>query len=164
MDIKKTFILVLNFGLIYYFTSQGWVTFGVICTMISVVGYFCFREKEIGLKFINSQLVSTVKNYQIKDQDEKDIILTIAFITVAMKIWTAIALYIEIGAIILLTFALILASGYLFDRRGLEGFPYLAYLISKTMVKIFNFLTSLYDRIAEFVVKVEFAVYKLDKH
>lgn len=115
MDIKKTFILILNFGLIYYFTSQGWVTFGVICTMITVVGYFCLREKEIGLKFINSQLVSTVKNYQIKDQDEKDIILTIAFITVAMKIWTAIALYIEIGAIILLTFALILASGYLFD-------------------------------------------------
>lgn len=67
MDIKKTFILILNFGLIYYFTSQGWVTFGVICTMISVVGYFCFREKEIGLKFINSQLVSTVKIYQIKD-------------------------------------------------------------------------------------------------
>lgn len=122
MDIKKIFILILNFGLIYYFTSQGWVTFGVICTMISVAGYFCFREKEIGLKFINSQLVSTVKNYQIKDQDEKDIILTIAFITVAMKICTAIALYIEIGAIILLTFALILASGYLFDRRGLEGF------------------------------------------
>lgn len=159
----KNVILIVNFALIYFFTSAGWTTVGIICTILSVVGYLCFREKDISLTIINRQLISTVKNRTITNQDEKDILLSLAFLVIAMKIATGIALYVEGGAIILLGFTILLASGWLFEGRNSGMSVFGAFSIAKLLVKVFSVLTSLYDWIAEKLVRLEFSIYNVEE-
>ena len=91
------------------------------------------------------------------------ILLSVSFLVGAIKIGATIALFVEISAILFLALAILLATGFWFEgyKSGMTISG--AYYISKFTVKIFQLFNSLFDKIMELIVKLEFMALGIEK-
>lgn len=152
----KKVILIVNLLLIYFFTSTAGRTLGIGCTILSIIWYVLTRKNDFSLDIINKQLVRTINNYMIDNQDEKDILLSLAFVVIAMKIATLVKIYVYVGGIVLIGISILLALVLI---NGKESG--LVVSIAKLLVKLFCFINLLYDWIAEKMAILEFSIYNL---
>lgn len=159
MNIGKFIFLVMNFGLILFFTGNFYLMLGVICTVLSIIITLLFRNNFVGYYIISSQ----IKNYKDKiGKENRVLLLSIAFLVLSMKLSAAIAIVVEISGILLIALAILIASGYIIEGRQSGMSIGLAYYLSKAVVKIYLLLSSLIDKIVELIVKFEFYILKIE--
>lgn len=158
MNVGVLIVLLLNFGLTYFFSGSIYYFVGILYTAISMVLTFSLRNSKYCYKVIDI-FVRNWKNSEIIGEENRNtILLSVAFLIGAMKIGAAIAVFVEVSAILLLALIILLASGFWFDgyKSGMTISG--AYYISKITIKIFQLFNSLFDKIMELIVKIEFMV------
>lgn len=157
-------VVICNLALTFVFSGSflpeiGFIV-GTIYTIISGIGTFYLRDKEAGIKFINSHLVALDDG--IHDEKEKVILLSAAFMAVGMKIGTALGLAVGFGMVAILAFCILLATGYIIEGSGSGMTAKGAWQIAKLIIWIYNKLNGLYEFIAKCIVKLEFHILKID--
>lgn len=154
--------LIVNFVLIYLFSGAIYPIAGIIYTMLSVIVAFVAKDKAYCKKIISILVRSWDTNVIADKTDENVLLLSVAFLIGAMKIGVAIGIFVEVSMILFIALAILIVSGFLIEgyKSGmtLSG----AYNIAKIVVKIYQFFTSLADKIMEFIVKVEFSILKIE--
>lgn len=163
MNIGVVIVLLLNFGLTYFFSGSIYYFVGFFYTAMSILLTILLRKSNYCNKVIDLLVRNWENSELIGEEGGNMIMLSVAFLIGSIKIGAAIALFVEVSAILFFTLAILLATGFWFDgyKSGITISG--AYYISKFTVKIFQFFNSLFDRIMELVVKIEFMVLGIDK-
>ncbi len=163
MNFGVVIVLLLNFGLTYFFTGSIYYFVGVFYTAIAVLLTLLLRKSKYCYKMINLLVRNWENSELLGEENGNMILLSVAFLIGAIKIGAAIALFVEASAIIILALIILLATGFWFDgyKSGMTISG--AYYISKFTVKIFQLFNSLFDKIMELVVKIEFMALGIDK-
>ena len=163
MNFGVVIVLLMNFGLTFFFSGSIYYSIGLFYTLLSILLTFSLRKSTYCYKVINLLVRNWESSELIGEEGGNMILLSVAFLIGSIKIGTAIALYVEVSAILFLDLAILLATGFWFDgyKSGMTISG--AYYISKFAVKIFQFVNSLFDKIMELVVKIEFMVLGIDK-
>lgn len=163
MNFGVVIVLLINFGLTFFFSGSIYYFIGLFYTLLSILLTFSLRKSTYCYKVINLLVVNWENCELIGKEGGNMILLSVAFLIGSIKIGTAIALFVEVSAILFLALAILLATGFWFDgyKSGMTISG--AYYISKFAVKIFQFVNSLFDKIMELVVKIEFMVLGIDK-
>lgn len=163
MNFGVVIVLLLNFGLTYFFTGSVYYFVGVFYTAISILLTLSLRKSKNCYKVINLLVWNWQNSELIGEENGNMILLSVAFLIGAIKVGAAIALFVEVSAILILALIILLATGFWFDgyKSGMTVSG--AYYISKFTIKIFQFFNSLFDKIMELVVKIEFMILRVDK-
>lgn len=163
MSFGVVIVLLLNFGLTFFFSGSVYYFVGFIYTFIAVLLTLLLRKSPKCYGVINLFVRNWKNSELIGEESGNMILLSAAFLIGAVKIGAAIALFVEVSAILFLALAILLASGFWFEgyKSGMTISG--AYYISKFAVKIFQLFNSLFDRIMELIVKFEFMFLGIDK-
>ncbi len=163
MNFGVIIVLFLNFGLTFFFSGSIYYFVGIFYTLISILLTLCLRKSNYCYKVLNLLVRNWENSELIGAESGNMILLSAAFLIGSIKIGTAITLFVEVSAILFLALAILLATGFWFDgyKSGMTISG--AYYISKFAVKIFQFFNSLFDKIIELVVKIEFMILGIDK-
>lgn len=160
----KIVVQVINLALAYFFTSSFLpdigIIVGVIYVVVSALGIYYLRDKKIGWKFVNWQLIPLDEG--IHDNEEMGILLSAAFLALGMKIGTALALAVSVSMTLAIAFCILLATGYIIEGRKSGMTVSGAWYIAKAVIWAYNKLNGLYDFIAQQIVKLEFYILKID--
>ena len=91
------------------------------------------------------------------DEGSTQVLVSVALLSLNMKLAAGIGLFVETGAFLCIVFAILLASGYLFEglRSGMTLGGALS--IGKILVKIATFFSSIWEKMIILIAKVEFA-------
>ncbi len=162
IEIGTIIVLVFNFTLIYLFSGSIFVFVGIIYTVISILVTVLIK-KECYIKFIINLFVRNWnKNLIYNKRSENVIMLSIAFLVGAIKIGTAIGIIIEVSMVLFIALAILIASGFIIEGYSsgmtLSG----AYYIAKIIVKAYQFLGIVSDKIMDLIVKIEFSILKIE--
>lgn len=156
-------VLIINFGLIGFFTVPFYPAVGMIYTLISILGTIFLSNSSFGEMLINRQFKIWGEEIGNSTEEYNRILLSAAFLSLGMKLGAAIASFVYGGAAIMIAIALLLAVGYFFDGSKSGVTPGPAFALGKLIVKIFVFLTSFFDKVVEFAVKIEFGFLGVDE-
>lgn len=131
--------------------------------LMSILLTLSLRKSKYCYKVLNLLVINWENSELIGAESGNMILLSAAFLIGSIKIGAAITLFVEVSAILFLALAILLATGFWFDgyKSGMTISG--AYYISKFAVKIFQFLNSLFDKIMELIVKIEFMILGIDK-
>lgn len=116
-------------------------------------------KKECYNKFIINLFVKNWnKNLLYNKRSENIIILSVAFLIGAMKIGAAIGIIVEVSIVLFIALAILIASGFIIEGYSsgmtLSG----AYYIAKIVVKVYQLLEIVSDKIMDLIVKIEFSI------
>lgn len=163
MNFGVIIVLLLNFGLTFFFSGSIYYFVGIFYTLISILLTLCLRKSKYCYKVLNLLVINWENSELIGAESGNMILLSAAFLIGSIKIGAAITLFVEVSAILFLALAILLATGFWFDgyKSGMTISG--AYYISKFAVKIFQFFNSLFDKIMELIVKIEFMILGIDK-
>ncbi|MCI9412640.1 MAG: hypothetical protein HFG36_11335 [Eubacterium sp.] len=163
MNFGVFIVLLLNFGLVYFFSGSVYYFVGIFYTFIAILLTLLLKKSTKCYVLINIFVKNWENSELIGEENGNMILLSVAFLIGAIKIGAAIALFVEVSAILFLALAILLATGFWFDgyKSGMTISG--AYYISKFAVKIFELFNSLFDRIMELIVKIEFIALGIDK-
>lgn len=162
MNTKKIIILIINYILTLFFAGGYYPAVGVVLCIASVMFSLLDKGTVIGEYIVLSQIRSWNPGDLVEAKDKRPVLLSISFLTLSMKIGAAIAVFVEVSAVLLLAFCILIASGYLFEGRKSGMSIGGAWAISKLVVKVYLFFTSLVDKLADLIVKIEFALLKVE--
>lgn len=154
-------IIGLNFIFIYIFTGSVSPTIGIICTGASIMLFLFGHNNRLGLCIIKWQLSKRSDN--VKETEKRLILLSVALVSIAMEISVIITLFIQFGAIVVLTFCIFMATGWWMESNKEVTIGYswtISKCLVKTLGKIYFFITGIFEMICEWIVKLEF--YLLD--
>lgn len=157
-----SFVLTLNFLLIYVFSGLIYNFVGIIYTALSIILTFLLRNTKYCYNVINILVRNWRKSEIIGDSNGNAIMLSAAFLIGSMKIGAAICTFVGFGAVIFLALAFLLACGFLFEGYKSGATISGAYYLAKILVKIYQFLNSAFDKIMELIVKIEFKALKIE--
>lgn len=153
--LKSEIISSINLVLGIIITSASYpfvgVAFGIFGAIMLIVGY----KSIFGFWVVKSQM----KNFRniihtMSDADRK-LIVSAACLSLAVQIGVAITLFVTTGAMIMVAFCILLASGYFFEGAKSGWTPSSAFGFAKIAIKVFCFLQITIDRIAEWIAKFE---------
>lgn len=156
-------VITINIILTVFFAGSYLIGVGLFMAILSMITICLFKENQIGYFIIQNQIKSYDKSLLLNNKEHNALLVSIAFLTLALKLGAAIALIIEGAAVIIIAFCILLASGWLFLGRESGMSVGLAYLISKLVMKIYLFCNSLADKLAMAVVRVEFSLLKIEE-
>lgn len=162
MKYNTSFILTLNFLLIYVFSGLIYNFIGIVYTALSIILTFSLRNTKYCYNVINVLVKNWRKSEIIGDANGNTIMLSAAFLIGAMKIGAVIGTFVGFGATVLLVLAFLLACGFFFEGHTSGASISGVYYIAKIFVKIYQFLNSAFDKIMELIVKIEFKVLKIE--
>lgn len=152
------FIIILNVLLGVLITSAFYPIVGIIvlifCVLMLTIGY----NNTIGESFIRTQMKYWGNDINEIVFSEKRLLLSVACLTLSLKIGAAIAIFVETSAVILVAFCIILAFGYLFDGSASGMTIGLSYNIARLVIKIFSLVSIGFDKIAEWIAKIELSI------
>ena len=160
----KIAVIIINLVLTYIFTG-GFLPeigpiVGIVYIVISAFGIYYLRDKEAGLKFVNRHLVPIDDG--MHDIEEQEILISAAFLSLGMKIGTALGLAVTFSLVAMLAFCILVASGFLIEGRKSGMTISGAWSIAKGIIWIYNKLNGIYEFIAQQIVKLEFSILKVD--
>lgn len=158
------FLLILNWILTGFFAGGYYPVVGIILSMLSIAFCLCDKGSGMGRFIIGSQIKKWKPEDIIENKERYSVLMSIAFLTLAMKIGAAIAAVIEFSAAVLIALAVLIASGYLFEGSNSGMTIGGAWAIGKLVVKLYIFLNSLVDKMAGVLVKIEFSVLGVESH
>lgn len=163
MNFGVFIVLLLNFGLVYFFSGSIYHFVGIFYTAFAILLTLSLRKSKNCNKVISIFVRNWENSELIGEENGNMILLSVSFLVGAIKIGATIALFVEISAILFLALAILLATGFWFEgyKSGMTISG--AYYISKFTVKIFQLFNSLFDKIMELIVKLEFMALGIEK-
>lgn len=154
----------INLALAYFFISSFLpkigIIVGIIYVIISAVGIYYLKDREIGWKFVNRHLIPTDNG--IHDSEEKGMLLSAAFLALGMKIGTALSLAVSFSMTLVIAFCILVATGYIIEGKSSGMTIPVAWYIAKGVIWVYNKINGLYEFIVQQIVKLEFYVFKID--
>lgn len=151
--------LILSYIFISGFLPQIGIITGIIYVIISVIGILYLKNENRWVKFVNSQIKPT--NGKSQEVYEIELIISVAFLALGMKIGTVLGLIVTFGLVVTLTFCILLTSGYIIEGRKSGMTIRKAWNSAKIIIWIFNKINGIYEFIAEKIAKVEFDILKV---
>ena len=163
MSFGTVIVFVINLGLIYFFSGSIYPVVGILYTTLALILTITLSDTKYCYGIINVLVRNWRKSKIIGDRNGNSIMLSAAFLIGAMKIGAVTAMFVEFGAIVILALAILIASGFLFDgyKSGMTISG--AFFIAKILIKIANFFYSIFDKIMELVVKIEFKILGIEQ-
>ena len=156
-------VLIINFGLICFFTTPIYPLIGIVYTLLSILGTFLLSDSPFGQRIINKQITVWGENMGNDSDETNKILLSSAFLSLGMKIGAVITALVYGSAALMIAIALLLASGFFFSGSKSGVTPGGAFTLGKLLVKVYGFVTTIFDKVVELFVKLEFAFLGIDK-
>lgn len=153
------FNLILSYIFMSGFLPQIGVITGIIYVIISVIGILYLRKENRWVKFVNSQIKPA--NGKSQEVDEPEVITSVAFLALGMKIGTVLGLVVTFSMVVILTFCILLATGYIIEGRKSGMTIKTAWNSSKLIIWVFNKINGIYEFIAEKIAEIEFDILKV---
>lgn len=153
------FNLILSYIFMSGFLPQIGVITGITYVIISVIGILYLRKENRWVKFVNSQIKPA--NGKSEEVYEIELIISVAFLVLGMKIGTVLGLIVTFGLVVTLTLCILLASGYIIEGRKSGMTIRTAWNSAKVIIWIFNKISGIYEFIAEKIAKIEFDILKV---
>ncbi len=158
IGIPTIIVLVMNFVLIYLFSGSIFVFIGIVYTALSILLTLLIKKECYNKFIINLFVKNWNKNLLYNKRSENIIILSVAFLIGAMKIGAAIGIIVEVSIVLFIALAILIASGFIIEGYSsgmtLSG----AYYIAKIVVKVYQLLEIVSDKIMDLIVKIEFSI------
>lgn len=156
------FLLVLNCLLSVAITAAffPYVGVGVLIFTIFMLTIGCHTA--VGDFFLKTQMKTWGENVKQIVFRTKRVLMSVACLTFSLKVGTAIALFVETGAALMIAFCILFAFGYLFEGPGSGMTIGMSYGIARLVVKLFSLITVGFDKIAEWIAKIELRILKID--
>lgn len=156
------FIIALNILLGIVITSAFYPAVGIVVLIFSGLMLTIGCNTTIGTFFIRTQM----KNWGDKVNEivfsEKRLLMSVACLIFSLKVGSAIAIFVETGAVVLLAFCILLAFGYFFEGAVSGMSIGLSYNIARLTIKIFSVVSIGFDKIAEWIAKAELHFLNID--
>lgn len=160
--LKEYLITAVNTILMYFFAGSYYEIVGWALVLLSSLAVLFFKENKIGRHIILWQIKEYPPQILNSAESNNAVLLSVAFLMLSMKIGAALAVFVEAGTVVIFMLVFLIAWGWFFEGSKSGMTIGAAYGMSKFAVKIYLFLDSWADRIAMFIVKVEFRILKID--
>ena len=154
-------IITLNTVGVFFFTGMDFPIFGIALSILSILCSIFFSEYVWMHVFATTVIRShNIVKYFSKGNANR-IVISVAFLSLAVKIGVLIKTGIYLVALLLVTVAILLASGFFFEGRSSGMSITGAYNISKILLKIYSFIEPVIkwcDTLFEWIIKGEYKI------
>ena len=154
-------IITLNTVGVFFFTGMDFPIFGIALSILSMLCSIFFSEYVWMHVFATTVIRShNIVKYFSKGNANR-IVISVAFLSLAVKIGVLIKTGIYLVALLLVTVAILLASGFFFGGRSSGMSITGAYNISKILLKIYSFIEPVIkwcDTLFEWIIKGEYKI------
>ena len=154
-------IITLNTIGVFFFTGMDFPIFGIALSILSILCSIFFSEYVWMHVFATTVIRSHNIGKYFSKGNENRIVISVAFLSLAVKIGVLIKTGIYLVALLLVTVAILLASGFFFEGRSSGMSITGAYNISKILLKIYSFIEPVIkwcDTLFEWIIKGEYKI------
>lgn len=154
-------IITLNTIGVFFFTGMDFPTFGIALSILSILCSIFFSEYVWMHVFATTVIRSHNIGKYFSKGNANRIVISVAFLSLAVKIGVLIKTGIYLVALLLVTVAILLASGFFFEGRSSGMSITGAYNISKILLKIYSFIEPVIkwcDTLFEWIIKGEYKI------
>ena len=154
-------IITLNTIGVFFFTGMDFTIFGIALSILSILCSIFFSEYVWMHVFATTVIRSHNIGKYFSKGNANRIVISVAFLSLAVKIGVLIKTGIYLVALLLVTVAILLASGFFFEGRSSGMSITGAYNISKILLKIYSFIEPVIkwcDTLFEWIIKGEYKI------
>lgn len=154
-------IITLNTIGVFFFTGMDFPIFGIALSILSILCSIFFSEYVWMHVFATTVIRSHNIGKYFSKGNANRIVISVAFLSLAVKIGVLIKTGIYLVALLLITVAILLASGFFFEGRSSGMSITGAYNISKILLKIYSFIEPVIkwcDTLFEWIIKGEYKI------
>lgn len=154
-------IITLNTIGVFFFTGMDFPIFGIALSILSILCSIFFSEYVWMHVFATTVIRSHNIGKYFSKGNANRIVISVAFLLLAVKIGVLIKTGIYLVALLLVTVAILLASGFFFEGRSSGMSITGAYNISKILLKIYSFIEPVIkwcDTLFEWIIKGEYKI------
>lgn len=154
-------IITLNTIGVFFFTGMDFPIFGIALSILSILCSIFFSEYVWMHVFATTVIRSHNIGKYFSKGNANRIVISVAFLSLAVKIGVLIKTGIYLVALLLVTVAILLASGFFFEGRSSGMSITGAYNISKILLKIYSFIEPVMkwcDTLFEWIIKGEYKI------
>lgn len=154
-------IITLNTFGVFFFTGMDFPIFGIALSILSMLCSIFFSEYVWMHVFATTVIRSHNIGKYFSKGNANRIVISVAFLSLAVKIGVLIKTGIYLVALLLVTVAILLASGFFFEGRSSGMSITGAYNISKILLKIYSFIEPVIkwcDTLFEWIIKGEYKI------
>lgn len=154
-------IITLNTVGVFFFTGMDFPIFGIALSILSMLCSIFFSEYVWMHVFATTVIRSHNIGKYFSKGNANRIVISVAFLSLAVKIGVLIKTGIYLVALLLVTVAILLASGFFFEGRSSGMSITGAYNISKILLKIYSFIEPVikwFDTLFEWIIKGEYKI------
>lgn len=154
-------IITLNTVGVFFFTGMDFPIFGIALSILSMLCSLFFSEYVWMHVFATTVIRSHNIGKYFSKGNANRIVISVAFLSLAVKIGVLIKTGIYLVALLLVTVAILLASGFFFEGRSSGMSITGAYNISKILLKIYSFIEPVIkwcDTLFEWIIKGEYKI------
>lgn len=154
-------IITLNTIGVFFFTGMDFPIFGIALSILSIRCSIFFSEYVWMHVFATTVIRSHNIGKYFSKGNANRIVISVAFLSLAVKIGVLIKTGIYLVALLLVTVAILLASGFFFEGRSSGMSITGAYNISKILLKIYSFIEPVIkwcDTLFEWIIKGEYKI------
>lgn len=159
--ILTAIIITLNTFGVFFFAGMDFPIFGIALSILSMLCSIFFSEYVWMHVFATTVIRSHNIGKYFSKGNANRIMISVAFLSLAVKIGVLIKTGIYLVALLLVTVAILLASGFFFEGRSSGMSITGAYNISKILLKIYSFIEPVIkwcDTLFEWVIKGEYKI------
>ena len=154
-------IITLNTIGVFFFTGMDFPIFGIALSILSILCSIFFSEYVWMHVFATTVIRSHNIGKYFSKGNANRIVISVAFLSLAVKIGVLIKTGIYLVALLLVTVAILLASGFFFEGRSSGMSITGAYNISKILLKIYSFIEPVIkwcDTLFEWIIKGDYKI------
>ena len=154
-------IITLNTIGVFFFTGMDFPIFGIALSILSILCSIFFSDYVWMHVFATTVIRSHNIGKYFSKGNANRIVISVAFLSLAVKIGVLIKTGIYLVALLLVTVAILLASGFFFEGRSSGMSITGAYNISKILLKIYSFIEPVIkwcDTLFEWIIKGEYKI------
>ena len=154
-------IITLNTIGVFFFTGMDFPIFGIALSILSILCSIFFSEYVWMHVFATTVIRSHNIGKYFSKGNANRIVISVAFLSLAVKIGVLIKTGIYLVALLLVTVAILLASGFFFEGRSSGMSITGAYNISKILLKTYSFIEPVIkwcDTLFEWIIKGEYKI------
>lgn len=159
--ILTAIIITLNTFGVFFFIGMDFPIFGIALSILSMLCSIFFSEYVWMHVFATTVIRSHNIGKYFSKGNANRIMISVAFLSLAVKIGVLIKTGIYLVALLLVTVAILLASGFFFEGRSSGMSITGAYNISKILLKIYSFIEPVIkwcDTLFEWIIKGEYKI------
>ena len=159
--ILTAIIITLNTFGVFFFIGMDFPIFGIALSILSMLCSIFFSEYVWMHVFATTVIRSHNIGKYFSKGNANRIVISVAFLSLAVKIGVLIKTDIYLVALLLVTVAILLASGFFFEGRSSGMSITGAYNISKILLKIYSFIEPVMkwcDTLFEWIIKGEYKI------